>query len=119
MLKISHKEALQVMACCHEGLCPETLVWVPRHIWMGLMGHWASGRKGNIADYVIIYVDSIQVPPCKMLSCRHVKLNITNGSQCAAEVPPVAARAKSPCVSPHSGERACTICEALYPRGRK
>ena len=75
MLKISHKEALQVMACCHEGLCPETLVWVPRHIWMGLMGHWTTGRQGSIVGYVIIHLAYGQFLLCKRLNCRHAKLN--------------------------------------------
>ena len=75
MLKILRGEALQVMACCNEGLCAETRVWVPRHIWMGLMGHWTTGRKGNIAGYVIIHRAYGELLLCKMLSCRHAKLN--------------------------------------------
>jgi len=75
MLKISHREALQVMACCHEGLCAETLVWVPGHIWMGLMGRWTTGRKGSIVGDVIIHLAYVQVLLCKMLSRRHVKLS--------------------------------------------
>ena len=71
MLKISHREALQVMACCHEGLCVETLVRVPWHILMGLMGHWTTGRKGSIVGYVIIHLAYVQVLP----SCRHAKLS--------------------------------------------
>ena len=31
----------------------------------------------------------------------------------------MAVRTNSPCVSPHSGEQTCTVCEALYPGGRK
>ena len=75
MLKISRREALQVMVRCHEGLCVETLVWVPGNIWMGRMGHYIIGMKGSIVGYGIIHLAYVQVLLCKMLSRRQVKLS--------------------------------------------
>jgi hypothetical protein len=74
MLQISHREALQVMACCHEGLFAETLVRVPWNIRLGL---WTldSGGEGGVMGDVIIHLAYVQVLLCKMLSRRHVKLS--------------------------------------------
>ena len=74
MLQISHRELLQVMACCHEGLCAKALVWVPRNIWQGL--HWTLDTgEGSILCNAVIHLTYVQILLCKMFCCRHVELS--------------------------------------------
>ena len=74
MLQISHRELLQVMACCHEGLCAKALVWVPRNIWQGLRWTLDQG-EGSIVCNAVIHLTYVQILLCKMFCCRHVELS--------------------------------------------
>ena len=65
MLQISHREVVQVMACCHEGLCAKTLVWVPCNIWQGLVGHCST--RGKAASCAML---SSTAPMSKSCSAR-------------------------------------------------
>ena len=79
MLQISHGEIMQVMAHCHEGLCAETLVWVPWNIWQGLNGRWTLDtgivEQRSVMRDVVIHFTYVQILFCKMLRRRHVKLS--------------------------------------------
>ena len=75
MLQISHREVVQVMAYCHEGLCAKTLVWVPWNIWQGLNGRCSTRGQGSVLCDAVIHFTYVQILLCKMLRRRHVKLS--------------------------------------------
>ena len=70
MLQISHREVVQVRACCHEGLCAKTLVGVPWDIWQGLTGHWTIRGKSGVMSDAVVHFTHVQVLLCKMLRPR-------------------------------------------------
>ena len=113
MLQISQREVVQVMACCHEGLCAKTLVWVPWNIWQGLDGRCSTMGAGQRCVRCCHPLYRCPNPALGDALLQTCKAQHRVGPQCTVEVLHVAAQTKGPSASPQPGAHSCTMCEAL------